>query len=93
VGKRVLIAGQVGFVGHIKIGDDAFVGAKAGVSKSVDKGAKVTGYPARDLMAMRRIEAAQQSLPELLKEVKRLRKELDELKTHPSSPGPSSPLS
>jgi UDP-3-O-[3-hydroxymyristoyl] glucosamine N-acyltransferase len=80
VGKCVLIGGQAGFAGHIEIGDNAFVGAKAGVSKSVGKGAKVTGYPARDLMGMRRIEAAQLSLPALLKEVKYLRKELDELK-------------
>jgi UDP-3-O-[3-hydroxymyristoyl] glucosamine N-acyltransferase len=73
VGKRVIIAGQVGFVGHISIGDDSFVGAKAGVSKNVDPGAKVTGYPARDFMTMRRIDAASNQLPELLKEVKKLR--------------------
>lgn len=80
IGKRVIIAGQVGFVGHIEIGDDAFVGAKSGVSKSVDPGAKITGYPARDLMTMRRIEAAESQLPSLLKEIKQLRNELDELK-------------
>ena len=81
VGKRVIIAGQVGFVGHINIGDDSFIGAKAGVSKSVDPGSKITGYPARDLMTMRRIEAAQQSLPELLKDMRKLKKELAELRT------------
>ena len=80
VGRNVLLAGQAGFVGHIEIGDGAFVGAKAGVSKSVGPGQKVTGYPARDLMKMRRIEAAQQYLPEMHKELKRLRKELDTLK-------------
>lgn len=80
VGKGVLIAGQAGFVGHIEIGDGAFVGAKAGVSKSVKPGQKITGYPARDLMQMRRIEAAQLSLPEMRKELKKLRKEIIELK-------------
>lgn len=80
VGKRVIIAGQAGFVGHITIGDDAFVGAKAGVSKEVQPAAKITGYPARDLMTMRRIEAAQTSLPQLVKEVKQLRKEVESLK-------------
>jgi UDP-3-O-[3-hydroxymyristoyl] glucosamine N-acyltransferase len=79
VGKRVIIAGQAGFVGHIEIGDDAFIGAKAGVSKEVKPAAKITGYPARDLMTMRRIEAAQMSLPQLLKEIKQLRKEVDAL--------------
>lgn len=80
IGKRVMIGGQAGFVGHIAIGDDAFVGAKAGVSKSVPAGGKVTGYPARDFMTMRRIEAAGGELPELIKEVRRLRKEIEVLK-------------
>ena len=80
IGKRVLIAGQVGFVGHIEIGDDSFIGAKAGVSKNVEPGAKVTGYPARDLMGMRRVEAAQAQLPGLLKDVRRMRNEIEELK-------------
>lgn len=80
IGKRVIIAGQAGFVGHISIGDNSFVGAKAGISKSLQPGSKVTGYPARDLMKMRRIEAAQLSLPDMVKEIKRLRKELNELK-------------
>jgi UDP-3-O-[3-hydroxymyristoyl] glucosamine N-acyltransferase len=80
VGDRVIIAGQVGCTGHIEIGDDAFIAAKAGVSKSVNPGAKITGYPARDLIAMRRIEACQAQLPDLLKEIKRLRRELEELK-------------
>ena len=81
VGKRVIIAGQVGFVGHISIGDDSFVGAKAGVSKNVEVGAKVTGYPARDFMTMRRIDAASNQLPDLLKEVKKLRGDVEALKS------------
>jgi UDP-3-O-[3-hydroxymyristoyl] glucosamine N-acyltransferase len=80
IGKRVMVGGQAGFAGHFDVGDDAFIGAQAGVSKTVEKGKQVTGYPARDLMTMRRIEAAQQYLPQLLKEVKRLRKEIEALK-------------
>jgi UDP-3-O-[3-hydroxymyristoyl] glucosamine N-acyltransferase len=80
IGKRVMIGGQAGFVGHIDIGDDSFIGAKAGVSNDVKPGDKVTGYPARDIMTLRRIEAAESRLPELLKETKRLRKEIEELK-------------
>lgn len=80
VGKRVLIGGQAGFVGHIHIGDDSFVGAKAGVSKDIEPGSKITGYPARDLMTMRRIEAAQANLPSLLKDIKQIHKEIEALK-------------
>ncbi len=79
IGKRVIIGGQAGFVGHIAIGDDTFVGAKAGVSKGVESGSSITGYPARDLMTMRRIEAAQAQLPSLRKEVKRLQGQLENL--------------
>jgi UDP-3-O-[3-hydroxymyristoyl] glucosamine N-acyltransferase len=80
IGKQVILAGQVGMVGHIEIGDGTFIGAKAGVSKGTAPGEKITGYPARDLMTMRRIEAAQASLPELLKDVKKLKKEIEDLK-------------
>lgn len=80
IGRRVLIGGQAGFVGHIEIGDDSFIGSKAGVAKDIKPGEKVTGYPAQDIMRQRRIEAAQRSLPALLKDVKRLRKEIEELK-------------
>jgi UDP-3-O-[3-hydroxymyristoyl] glucosamine N-acyltransferase len=80
LGKRVIIGGQVGFAGHLNIGDDAFFGAQAGVNNNVPDKAKQTGTPARDFMTMRRIDAAQQQLPEALREIKRLRRELDELK-------------
>ncbi len=80
IGNRVIIAGQAGLIGHITVGDDSFIAAKAGVAKDVKQGEKITGYPARNLMTMRRIEACQAQLPELLKEVKRLRKEIEELK-------------
>jgi UDP-3-O-[3-hydroxymyristoyl] glucosamine N-acyltransferase len=77
LGNRVIVGGQVGMVGHISIGDGAFIGAKSGVSKDVEENAAITGYPARDLMTMRRIEAAQHRLPELIKEVRRLRQEIE----------------
>ena len=82
IGKRVIVGGQVGFAGHLSIGDDAFIGAQSGVGKDFEKGARISGAPARDFMTLRRAEAAQMRLPELLKEVKRLRKELDEIKNH-----------
>ena len=81
IGKRVMIGGQAGFAGHILVDDDAFVGAQAGVAKGVDKGGKVTGSPARELMTERRVGAAQLQLPSLIKEVKRLKTEIVELRS------------
>ncbi|KMQ52133.1 UDP-3-O-[3-hydroxymyristoyl] glucosamine N-acyltransferase [Chitinispirillum alkaliphilum] len=80
IGKRVIVGGQAGFVGHIEVGDDTFIGAKAGVSKGTEPGSAITGYPARDLMTMRRVEAAQAKLPSLIKDFRRLQKEIEEIK-------------
>ncbi len=80
LGKRVIVGGQAGFSGHNEVGDDAFVNGQSGVAKDVAAGAKVTGVPARDFMTMRRLEAAQMHVPEALKEIKRLRQELSDLR-------------
>lgn len=72
IGNRAILAGQVGLVGHIEIGDDVKIGAKSGIHKSVEAGKTVFGYPARDAMQSKRIEAALSRLPELLKRVKKL---------------------
>jgi UDP-3-O-[3-hydroxymyristoyl] glucosamine N-acyltransferase len=80
LGKRVIVGGQAGFAGHLEIGDDVFVNAQSGVGKDIEKGARISGSPTRDFMTLRRAEAAQMQLPEALKEIKRLRQELDEMK-------------
>ncbi|HIN68386.1 MAG TPA: UDP-3-O-(3-hydroxymyristoyl)glucosamine N-acyltransferase [Methylococcales bacterium] len=79
IGNQVLIAGQVGFVGHIEIGDQSFVGAQAGVSKSFPAGSKITGYPARNLMDVRRSDTAITHLPKLIKKVKLLEQKISAL--------------
>ncbi len=76
LGNRVVLAGQVGLVGHIEIGDDVKVGAQSGIPKSVPAGKTMFGYPARDIMETKRIEASLTRLPDLFKRVKRLEDEL-----------------
>jgi UDP-3-O-[3-hydroxymyristoyl] glucosamine N-acyltransferase len=80
IGKRVMIAGQAGFGGHIEIGDNSFVGGQAGIQQSYPENSKITGSPAIDLMKRRRIDKIEENLPETLKEIKQLRRELDELR-------------
>jgi len=46
LGQYVTLAGQVGVVGHIEIGDRATVGAQSGVSKNIPPGETWFGYPA-----------------------------------------------
>ncbi len=78
IGANCMIGGQVGLVGHIKLEDEVKVGAQAGISRSVKKGALITGTPARDLNQQRRIDASISKLPELLRRVKELEKILKE---------------
>ena len=72
IGNGVVLAGQVGLVGHIEVGDGARVGAQSGVNKSIPAGKTMFGYPAREIMATKRIEASLTRLPDLFKRVKRL---------------------
>jgi UDP-3-O-[3-hydroxymyristoyl] glucosamine N-acyltransferase len=74
LGNQVILAGQVGLVGHIELGDGVKVGAQSGVKNSVPAGKTIFGYPARDIMEAKRIEACLNRLPELLKRVKSLEK-------------------
>lgn len=84
VGKNVVMAGQVGLVGHIRIGDGAQLGAQSGVTNSIPDGGVYFGYPARPAMHAKRIEAVVNNLPELLKRIKRLEKEIAQLKDRKS---------
>lgn len=76
LGRGVVLAGQVGVVGHIEIGDGVRVGAQSGVPNSIPAGKTVFGYPARDLMLSKRIEASITRLPDLFKRVRRMEKQL-----------------
>lgn len=74
LGSKVILAGQVGLVGHIELGDGVRVGAQSGVSNDIPAGKTYFGYPARELMKAKRIEACISRLPELFKRVKELEK-------------------
>ncbi len=79
VGRHVTMAGQVGIVGHICIGDNAIIGAKAGVTNSVEPNSTVLGQPAVPINDCKRQLAVVQRLPEIRKEVQKLRRDLDRL--------------
>ncbi|MCI0486314.1 MAG: UDP-3-O-(3-hydroxymyristoyl)glucosamine N-acyltransferase [Blastocatellia bacterium] len=75
VGRRCVIAGQVGTVHHISIGDGATVTAKAVVTKNVRAGARVGGMmPARDYKDWKRSQVLYFKLPEIVERLKRLEK-------------------
>lgn len=74
VGNRVILAGQVGVAGHCTVGDDAVATAQSGIPNDVEAGAVVSGYPAMNNRQWLRAVAAFARLPDLVREVRALRK-------------------
>ncbi len=70
LGKGVIVAGAVGLVDHVIVGDGARVLAGSLVTKDVPSGATIFGYPARPNREQLRILAAMQKLPDLLKRLR-----------------------
>ncbi|HIE43946.1 MAG TPA: UDP-3-O-(3-hydroxymyristoyl)glucosamine N-acyltransferase [Candidatus Omnitrophica bacterium] len=77
IGNGVIMAGQVGVVEHLTIGDGAKVAAKSVVTKSVDPGKFVSGYPARNHNEEKRIKASIARLPSLFKKVQELSQKIE----------------
>ncbi len=80
VGKNVILAGKVGVVGHIQIGDNVMVGAKGGVTKSITKPGQYWGVPAKPLKRDLKEKAAIHKLPESIRKIRALEKELAAVK-------------
>ncbi len=78
-GDYVVMAGNVGIRDHVNIGHRVMLGAKAGIMTDIEDDAKVVGSPARPIKEFMRLQVAFTKLPELQKEVKALRKLVDEL--------------
>jgi len=79
IGSGVVMAGQVGVVGHLSIGDGAKIAAQSGVAHDVEPGGQVSGYPAVERGLWLRQSAALKQLPELLREIRSLRRRIEAL--------------
>src|SRR5207247_42769 len=81
LGHYCVIASQSGIAGHLKLGNQATVGAKSGVMRDIPDKGTVLGTPAApDKQAKRQMIAVQQ-LPELIRRMRELEKQVAELKT------------
>ncbi|MBI5773948.1 MAG: UDP-3-O-(3-hydroxymyristoyl)glucosamine N-acyltransferase [Verrucomicrobia bacterium] len=76
IGNYTTLAGQVGLAGHLKIGSQVTIAGQSGVMHSIPDGEKWLGSPAQPDKRMKRQLLAAQQLPELLKRVAALEKEL-----------------
>jgi UDP-3-O-[3-hydroxymyristoyl] glucosamine N-acyltransferase len=79
LGDYVVVASQTGIADHLKIGNQVVIGAKSGVMRDLADGSRVLGVPAApDKQAKRQLIAMQQ-LPELIKRMRELEKQVQEL--------------
>lgn len=92
VGNEVILSGQVGVAGHLQIGDRVVATAQTGIPSSVEPGRVVSGYPAINNRDWLRASAVFAQLPQLQKDVRALKAELDTLraenKEKPGQPMP-----
>ncbi len=79
IGHHATIGGQAGIVGHLKIGDNVNVTAQAGVLEGIPDQTTVIGFPALPVSQGRRVYAALAQLPELIKRIKELEQQVEEL--------------
>lgn len=80
LGKGVWVGGQVGFAGHLEVGDKAIITAQSGTSHDIPPGAVMSGSPAFDNSAWLRSTAVFAKLPEMVRKLRALEKEIAELK-------------
>ncbi|HUN86160.1 MAG TPA: UDP-3-O-(3-hydroxymyristoyl)glucosamine N-acyltransferase [Terracidiphilus sp.] len=76
VGSNVILAGQTGIAGHCSVGDGVILTAQSAVSHDVPAGKMISGSPGFDNRVWLRAVAIFQRLPELLKRLDRVEKEL-----------------
>ena len=80
VGNRVRMGGQSGAAGHISIGEDAVVWARALAWSDIPAGGSYMGNPAQSSFAYKRQVAASQRMPDIKRRLRQMESEIDELR-------------
>jgi len=79
LGDYTVVASQTGIADHLKIGNQVIIGAKSGVMRDLPDGARVLGIPAGPDKQVKRQIIAQQQLPELIRRMRELEKQVQQL--------------
>lgn len=79
LGAGVMTGGQTGIIGHLRVGDRVRTAARTAVFQDVADGASVGGHPAIDQRHWLRETTASRQLPDLLREIRALRRRLEAL--------------
>jgi UDP-3-O-[3-hydroxymyristoyl] glucosamine N-acyltransferase len=91
IGRSVVLAGQAGIAGHVEIGDGAQIGGQTGVIGDVPPGEKVWGTPGMPFQQAKRVYATLRHLPEILRELARLRALVAALRAVAATAGDGAP--
>jgi len=87
IGSNVILAGQSAVAGHCTIGDGAVLTAQSAVSHDVPPGKMISGSPGFDNRVWLRAVTIFQRLPELLKRLDRLEKQVNVSSSADTAPG------
>lgn len=79
IGDRTVLAGQAGMADHLTVGKDVILQGKAGAMKDIEDGAVMVGVPCVPHSEYMRQLVLIKKLPQLADEVKKMRKEIEEL--------------
>lgn len=79
LGDYVVMGGRAGITDNVTIGDRVMMGIGSLTTSDVESGKKVYGYPSQDLQHELKCIAVYQKLPDLIKELKQLRKKVEQL--------------
>ena len=79
VGKRVMMGGKTGVINHVTIGDGSQINVHSVAMRDHPAGSKLAGSPAFDHATWLRAQKVFQELPELLKRVRQLERQVAEL--------------
>ena len=80
IGENTVSSAQTGIADHVTIGDRVKVGSKSGIDKNVPDDEIRFGYPALPGMQYHRSAAVFKSLPDMLRQIRELQKEIEKLK-------------
>jgi len=80
IGDYAVIASQSGVADHLKLGNQIMIGAKSGVMRDIEDGGRVLGMPAAPDKQAKRQMIAMQHLPEMVRRMRDLEREVESLK-------------
>ncbi len=81
LGSFVVVGGQAGIRDNIELGDGVQVSAAAHLMKSAEPGETLVGTPARDARRFFREVSSVEKLPDLIRQVREMKKQIEDLQS------------